>query len=50
METTEGNNMTASKMWAYFNVWQDARQPDGYTKRAALRCKCKALILEDRGL
>lgn len=41
--------MTSSKLWAYFKVWNESPNQNGYTKRAALRVKTKALIQMDKG-
>lgn len=36
------------ELWAMFEIWANARMQSGYTRRAALRLKTKALIAEDR--
>lgn len=39
--------MTSKLAWLYFDAWNTGRKID---RRHALRVKCKALILEDKGL
>ena len=52
VETTEVTDMllpimTSKLAWLYFDAWNTGRMID---RRHALRVKCKALILEDKGL
>lgn len=39
---------TVKNLWAMFDVWNNSPTVTGYTKRAALRLKTRALITEDR--
>lgn len=40
--------MTVKELWACVYVWENACGKSAYTQRAALRCKARALIAEDR--